>query len=265
MHTLLFALATLVLVSPALAAEGRIEISPHDLSPANPTYVIDKPGSYVLTGTLIQHDPAQPVIEILSKRVTLDLNGFGIEGTWSGTGTGAWGIKADSARIRNGYVHGTFGGGIVNGLGVVEDVTVTTVGGPGISGPRWVRRCEVTQAKQVGILAQNIEQVYVEFVTGSYVSYGAVAVAVGQTIRDSTVSTNNGHAILATGSRLIATRVRASTTAQTMAALPIYATDLGCKAVLSSLLLSVSGSQAPSALPPEKYWNLFDPLYELIQ
>ena len=129
--------AVLALPSSAWAVDGLIEInavraaaggvSGDDL-PGYPVTISD-PGSYVLTGDLVQSDADTYVIQVTSDHVTINLNGFSIRGSnvnevtltnnyvsdvscgTSGTGGG---IRSDNlfTRVRNGTITGTVGSGV---------------------------------------------------------------------------------------------------------------------------------------------------------
>ncbi len=110
----------------AQAVDGVIEINHAKVVAAGGyPYRINQPGSYRLTSNLIQPDPATRVVEITASNVTLDLNGFTIQGTnvcalndglppvMICSQHGAPGIHGDVAlrriAIRNGYVTGMAG------------------------------------------------------------------------------------------------------------------------------------------------------------
>lgn len=161
-RTLPLAAALLCICASAHAAQGRIEISPHDLSPDNPTYVITEPGSYVLTGVLPQHDQGEPVIQINADFVTLDLGGFGVLGTWTPSTPGNFvghGVAvspvAHGGVIKNGFVANVAGSGVSAEHSNVERVRVRDTGNIGIFGDV-VHRCDVTGGTRVGIDASVV-------------------------------------------------------------------------------------------------------------
>jgi hypothetical protein len=128
------ALASLAIVGPAgtgLAVDGVVEINQASAlaggvngslasDPAGFPVVITASGSYRLTGNLTATAPLQSAIEIEAKDVTIDLNGFTIEGNWTapqacGSTVAGVGIHSDAAfrgnavvngRVRGMYVHG---------------------------------------------------------------------------------------------------------------------------------------------------------------
>jgi hypothetical protein len=131
---LLVALTSLVLVSPAQAGNGRVEINqaralaggvtPSD-TPGFPV-TIDTSGSYVLTGSLTVSDPNSDGIEIQADGVSLDLSGFEIVGPIDctglgsartcppGTGMGIAAVLRNRVTVRDGRVLG-FAVGVVAG------------------------------------------------------------------------------------------------------------------------------------------------------
>lgn len=159
-------LATLVLpallaTSPAGAGDGVTEIN-HALALAGgvtsgdtPDYPIElfEPGSYRLTSNLSQPDPETDVIVVRAHGVTIDLNGFTIEGTNSCSGsptacvqtgngdgiTAAPGLGEITANrlavaVQNGTIRGVGGNGIhlFGGLISVDRVQVVHAGRNGI-------------------------------------------------------------------------------------------------------------------------------------
>ncbi len=123
------AFAVLVLVSPSAFAQGYTEVNQAvvDSSGGFP-YSISQPGYYQLTGDIVKPAGAGNVAAVLisASDVTLDLNGFQIEGpgicsrnastgavTCSGHVPGS-GIQESggntNVRVRNGTVHGFFNG-----------------------------------------------------------------------------------------------------------------------------------------------------------
>jgi hypothetical protein len=148
----IFILISAFLISPGiLAVDGVTEInqvraeaggvSPGD-SPGFPVRIAE-PGSYRLTGDLIIPDQSTNGIQIISDDVTLDLNGYRIQGPVVCTGLGATlncspddgfgqGIfiaSSQNVKIRNGTVRGAGWSGIgISGDSMdiwVDQVTVT--------------------------------------------------------------------------------------------------------------------------------------------
>jgi hypothetical protein len=117
---------------------------------ASIAHIIDRPGSYYLTGNLVVTN--QSGIRILSDDVTLDLNGFALLGATNRTAIlGSTGLER--VRIRNGILSGwstgidfLSGGACTNA--VLEDLAIAIIGGDtyGIyAGPdARVARCRVT-------------------------------------------------------------------------------------------------------------------------
>jgi hypothetical protein len=111
---------------PTTAIDGLIEINaaaaiaggitPGD-SPGYPV-TIGEPGSYKLTGTLSTSTASATLIEIAADNVTLDLNGFGLEGpagctgypvsncTPSATGFGIRSTSNQNVRVHDGWIRG---------------------------------------------------------------------------------------------------------------------------------------------------------------
>lgn len=108
---------------------------------------INASGSYRLTSNLLTEDPDQTVIRIDADRITLDLNGFSIDGpnfcldpisdpcSDSGVGIGIHATSTSSyVTIRNGHIAGTGNDGVRlrAGPGKVHDLTVEHSGEDGI-------------------------------------------------------------------------------------------------------------------------------------
>lgn len=126
MRTVILALLSLLVASPAFASDGQIEINqvsaiaggvtPGD-APGFPV-TLSQPGSYRLTGDLVVPNASATGIDITTSDVTLDLGGFTIRGpnSWpiggACTGIGSsMGIRAPAAGtsgliVRNGRVRG---------------------------------------------------------------------------------------------------------------------------------------------------------------
>ncbi len=113
--------------------EPRIPI-PSEARSGGP-YEINNSGSYYLTGPLKQLSSGVPVIQINADRVTLDLNGFSVEGP-DGGNAGNHGIVVESGRaeIFNGTIRRTAGMAIRAGEAwdsvqlVIRDVRFEKVG-----------------------------------------------------------------------------------------------------------------------------------------
>ena len=74
--------------------------------PATFPIVLNQPGSYVLTSNLVVTDQNTIAIEITVNNVTIDLNGFTIQGPNAGTGHGIFADNQYNITIRNGRVWG---------------------------------------------------------------------------------------------------------------------------------------------------------------
>lgn len=165
----------LLTAAPALAENGVIEINaaravaggvtPLD-TPGFPI-TLSQPGSYRLTGNLVQPDPNTDVIVIQANAVTLDLGGFAITGsvTCSGVPTAcvpafAGGRAIQDAggftrtTVRNGEITGT-GQGMVLGQGChVEGVRISETSTVPLScsgGAAVVREVQVVRTGGTGI------------------------------------------------------------------------------------------------------------------
>jgi len=140
--------AGLLSASPALAADGVIEINqaradaggvtPGD-APGYPV-TLSRPGSYLLTSSLLVASPNLTAIEITSDDVSIDLNGFKLVGPATctgfgaslacapaGSGAGIFANARDGISVRNGFVGRFPSGGVILfqvESCVVEDVTL---------------------------------------------------------------------------------------------------------------------------------------------
>ncbi|MEM9479849.1 MAG: right-handed parallel beta-helix repeat-containing protein [Verrucomicrobiota bacterium] len=106
--------------------EPRIPLGPDDL----PT-VITESGSYYLTGNVSKAFTAQ-AIQVNASNVTLDLNGFAINGTTNNSLSCIWISAAagvfDNIVVKNGHISGDWRGGFaISGVDnlVIEDITVS--------------------------------------------------------------------------------------------------------------------------------------------
>lgn len=144
----------LALASSALASDGVLEINQACAqagcfsgdAPGLPVTIDrDQPASYRLTSSLFNEDPDTSGIEIRDDHVSLDLNGFSINGpatcsgrplTCTNTGAGS-GITTDVARVginvRSGIIRGSGSAGLSLGAEAhVEDVLAVSNGAIGI-------------------------------------------------------------------------------------------------------------------------------------
>lgn len=171
--------ALLLLAAPALAGDGRIEINqasalaggitPGD-APGFPV-TLDQPGSYVLTGPL-SVPSGQAGLIIAADAVTVELNGFGLTGPISCTGsrpsvdcdlsplTEGIGNADPDAHVRS-HVHGGFVEGFVNCVNAgrrsrVDGLSIEQCAGFGVSAPAGtVTNTEVHLVAGVGIQGTN--------------------------------------------------------------------------------------------------------------
>ncbi len=158
MRLVVLALLTLALTLPVFAGDGRLEINQTcALSPsgcfagdsAGFPVTVSASGSYVLTSVLAMPDENTTGLEINADNVTVDLNGFGIEGpvTCSGTsgsvvcsaiGAGL-GVRASavpaaqSLEVRNGFVSGVGSTGVrLNDNSVARNLRIENCGRDGV-------------------------------------------------------------------------------------------------------------------------------------
>lgn len=148
----LIPLILFTLLAPATqASDGVFEINADcavfgcfDGDTAGLPVQIVNPGSYLLTGNLTTTSTGQTLIDVNTDDVSIDLNGFALQGpvtcsgttlSCSGSGTGD-GIDANSRsniRIRNGTVTGMGDDGIRVGKSAwLEELTVAENAGAGI-------------------------------------------------------------------------------------------------------------------------------------
>lgn len=121
---------------PLSEIEPRTALRLEDASFPGPVFHIERNGSYYLTAS-IGSNGDNPAILITASAVTLDLNGFTIEGNWASRDPNAVGIDVRSAStfIRNGIIKRFAGSGIRIGHGpghILEDLVVKENGGSGI-------------------------------------------------------------------------------------------------------------------------------------
>lgn len=151
-HGLSAALLLALLAAPAFADRGARELSaecaPFGCVPGDSggyPITLTEPGSYILTSNLTTTSANQTLIQVNADNVQIDLNGFALLGpavcsggtvTCTGTGSGD-GISAGSRNyvtIRNGSIRGMGDAGILVGnYARIEDVTVSSNGGQGVS------------------------------------------------------------------------------------------------------------------------------------
>ena len=185
MHTLFSALLlTLVLVPPALATDGVLEISQTCAvqtgcfagDPAGYPITITATGSYRLTSNLTLPDADTNGIEIDAAGVALDLGGFSILGPTtcttnvdsttcspSGTGFGIIGAEPfNGIQIRNGVVKGAGSFGlVVASYGVIENVGAFENAGGGIFASQGVRLASCDASRNGGDGIQGVDDVQI--------------------------------------------------------------------------------------------------------
>lgn len=150
MRTAILAFSFLLFLSGSLdlQADGRIEINQAVVNAAGGfPYVISTPGSYVLTSNLVVTTDVSAIqlegVQLSGREVSLDLNGFAIEGAFSCKGGGcssgsANGIggtfgEPSTATVRNGAIRGFSGSCVfLSGDSRVEGLFVSSCGGDGI-------------------------------------------------------------------------------------------------------------------------------------
>jgi hypothetical protein len=170
---LLVSLTILLAGAPSvLAVDGVIEISQAGIDSAGGfPFVISQSGSYRLTSNLTVTVNDVKAIDVSvdnGRSVTIDLNGFTIRGTDSGSGQGISTIAA-SLIVRNGTVEDFGGTGIsAGGQLVAEDLIVSSNVGRGISaGASTLRNVTVRDNGSDGALISS------GLVTGSVFSSNA--------------------------------------------------------------------------------------------
>lgn len=181
--------AILVAATPLLAVDGVLEISQAGVIDAGGfPFVISAGGSYRLTSNLTVTTDNVNAINIADgvRYVTIDLNGFTIRGTRSGTGKGISSF-AIGLTVRNGTVEDFGGDGISEGAQLrVEDVIVATNLGRGINagGPSTLRGVTARDNSGDGALISS------GLVTGSVFSANG---GFGLTIAGATSALNGGY------------------------------------------------------------------------
>jgi hypothetical protein len=158
-----------------MAVDGVIEISQAGTESAGGfPFAISNSGSYRLTSNLTVTTDGVNAINVAGDNlrfVTIDLNGFTIRGTGSGSGQGISAF-AVGLTVRNGTVENFGGVGISAGAQLVaEDLTVSNNGGRGIAagGPSTLRGITVRENGGDGALISS------GLVTGSVFSGNAGA------------------------------------------------------------------------------------------
>ena len=213
----LLLLALLALSSPALGAEGVVEINQtcavqtgcvEGDDPGYPV-VLTASGSYRLTGDLQNVNTLVNAIEIDASNVVLDLGGFTV-GSCStacpvgGTGSGIEAILQENVEVRDGSVVGFPGSGILLGTrGVARSLRSLDNAGTGIAGQQGslITGCHAVDNGGFGITVGGLgTRVTNNVVSGNGAGIGT---ADGGSVTDNVVTQNVGAGILGVGSALV--------------------------------------------------------------
>lgn len=144
----------LVVTVPARGDDGIIEINQAGATAGGVTtgdgpgfpVTINTPGSYVLTGNLSVPDENTTAIQVMSDDVTVDLNGFVIQGPVvcsgtpldcspsGGSGDGIFGETRTGVTVRNGTIRGLGDDGVefLEGSARMEGLSLLSNGGLGV-------------------------------------------------------------------------------------------------------------------------------------
>ena len=188
-------LIALVIAAPAWAAtKGPVPLK----SPKNFPIVISRSGSYQLIGNLAV-PTAAPAIQIEASNVTLDLNGFTVQGNDATSLNGIIATNTDlrNITIENGVVHGFAINGVnLAGSGhVVLDVRAegNGVNGVHVSVGSLVERCTATGNGAAGIAADTACAIQNNVCTGN----GTYGINAGQlcTVLHNTCNQNGQNGI----------------------------------------------------------------------
>ena len=209
---ILFAFAT-----PALASDGVLEINQTCAASSAGCFAgdaggfpvtVSQSGSYRLTGNVTVQTVNMTAILITSSDVTLDLNGFSIQGpvvcagepafcSPSGSGRGIDASPTSRTTVRNGIVRGLGSDGLVLGdLSRVEGVRARSNGGNGISVGRLSQVSGITAESNggygVGTLAAGV---LVERSTAAFNGNSGFSLGPNSNLRASTAFTNGLHGL----------------------------------------------------------------------
>jgi Right handed beta helix region len=161
----LLPLLALLAVSPALASDGVLEINQACATQtgcflgdaADFPVTILQPGSYRLTSRLEGTSATIPVIDIQAEPVTLDLNGFDVQGNFRGPNpTGVGILGGQRVALRNGSVHHAASDGVrVGSSSRIDDLHVYANAGAGlvVGGESTIRGVVATSNGGNGITA----------------------------------------------------------------------------------------------------------------
>ncbi|MGH8399340.1 MAG: hypothetical protein ACRETA_14045, partial [Gammaproteobacteria bacterium] len=159
-------------------------------------------GIYCLTGKLGTAQTSGVAITINANNVTLDLNGWKVDGGAAGTSTTEIGIfsEANNVTIKNGIVRGFFAGIYLNGSGdVVQDVLLDTnyylgiwTTGPGalVEHNQVVNSGYTTTGNTFGILSTGTGATISDNIVSGVTSGGGEEVGIGVNAANSTVRNN---------------------------------------------------------------------------
>ena len=99
-------------------------------------FILSKPGSYLLNKNITVTRAGVDAVDITASGVTIDLQGFVISGSTSGTGVGINAAGENNVVIRDGTVTGMGGAAIITGLNAtISLVTATADSSAGTPGP----------------------------------------------------------------------------------------------------------------------------------
>jgi len=141
------------------ASQGVIEINQADVEAADGfPYVITESGSYILTGNLTLESSNRGAVQIAADHVTLDLNGFLIQGPEDSEGDGVSSFESgpnrfrEDVHVRNGTIRG-FRFGIRLGDSLVQRVRVWATSSDAITARTGtVRNCFIRDSGGDGIV-----------------------------------------------------------------------------------------------------------------
>ncbi|MCP9874370.1 right-handed parallel beta-helix repeat-containing protein [Synechococcus sp. Cruz CV-v-12] len=178
---------------------------------ADSLFKITQPGSYYLTGNVLGQ-ALKKGIEIAAPNVTLDLNGFAVNGQAIGTSLDGIGLEiaATTVVVRNGLVVGWGGDGVdlgsVGGTAGkrVESIVARDNAGNGISGgdSAAIMKCTAVANGGVGIIVSSSATV-VDCVARGNSSHG-ILVGTASTVENCTARLNNNGTGIIVGTASVA-------------------------------------------------------------
>ena len=190
-----------LLATIAAASGGRLELSQAQADAGGFPIVISQPGSYVLTSDLVVPTADTTAISVTANRVSIDLNGFSIEGP-GGSGSGI-GIEADdNLTVRNGRIRFMGRHGIDAQWGAtIVDVDIIGSGQHGVRfrGDALLQRVSVLDGGQCGLFGSTGDNSLV--LESRFHGNGWCGVAMGFGVVADTTASSNGivSGITATG------------------------------------------------------------------